>query len=122
MRIALFGYVVVYALAISVAILDDLKSKKAFWDTASDVVLLPLGFVGLFLYGCEAANPILKSVWKLVAPLIVIGQLVANLVGRYHYLTKKRAITQRDEVAFADIFTVVLLLPMFIANLAFAFR
>ena len=106
MRVALTIYAAIYVFVIIVTIDADLKSKKALWETASDAVLLPLGLVGLVLYGFDVANPDLKLVWRLLAPLIIVGQITTNLFG--HYLTKKRIIIERHEVWFADIVTVVL--------------
>lgn len=120
MRVALAVYAAVYIFMIAHTIVTDLKSKEPLWDVASDAVLLPLGLVGVILYGFDVANPDLKLAWKLVAPLIVVGQVATNLFGRYLY--KKRVIPERDAVWFADIVAFMLLLPMFLANLAFAFR
>ena len=120
MRVALAIYAGVYIVAITVTIVANLKSKAPLWDTASDVILLPLGLAGIILYGFGVANHDLKLVWRLLAPLIIVGQVATNLLGRY--LTRKRSVTERDAVWFSDIFTVILLLPMFMTNLAFAFR
>jgi hypothetical protein len=120
MRVALAIYAGGYIVAITVTIVTNLKSKAPLWDTASDVILLPLGLIGIILYGSGVANHDLKLVWRLLAPLIIVGQVAANLLGRY--LIKKRGVTERDAVWFADAVTVILLLPMFMTNLAFAFR
>ncbi len=122
MSIALSIYAAVYMIAITVAIVDNLRSKGPLWDTASDVILLPLGLVGIFLYGLGITNPEVKLAWKLVAPILVVGQVAANVLGRYR--TKKRVETEisKSAVLFSDIVTTILLLPMFLTNLAFAFR
>jgi hypothetical protein len=120
MRVALAIYAGGYIIAITVTIVANLKSKAPLWDSASDVILLPLGLVGMILYGFGVANHDVKLVWKLLAPLIIVGQVATNLLGRY--LTKKRSVTERDAVWFSDVFTVILLLPMFMINFAFAFR
>jgi hypothetical protein len=120
MRVALAIYAGGYIIAITVTIVANLKSKAPLWDSASDVILLPLGLVGMILYGFCVANHDLKLVWKLLAPLIIVGQVATNILGRYP--TKKRSFTERDAVWFSDVFTVILLLPMFMINFAFAFR
>ena len=120
MRIALASYAGVYLVVITVTIVANLKSKAPPWDTASDVILLPLGLVGIILYCSGVANHELKFVWRLLAPLIIVGQVATNLLGRY--LTRKRSVVERDAVWFSDAFTVIFLLPMFIINLTFAFR
>lgn len=119
MRVALGIYAVVYVTAIAVTIVADIRSKDPFWEIASDAVLLPLGLVGIILYGIDVSNPNIKLAWRLLAPLIVVGQVSTNLFGRYR--NKERIVTERHAVWFADFFTVMLLLPMFITNLAFAF-
>lgn len=120
MRVALAIYAGVYTVASTVTLVTNLKSKAPLWNTTSDVILLPLGLVGIILYSFGVANHDLKLLWRLLAPLIVIGQVSTNLLARY--LTMKSSVTERDAVWVSDIFTVILLLPMFITNLAFAFR
>ena len=121
MKIALGVYAAVYALVTIVTIVDDLRSNDPLWDTASDVILLPLGLVGIVLYLLGVPHPDLKAAWKLVAPIIIAGQLATNLLGRY--LWKKRNPTEdSDAIRFTDITATLLLVPMFMANLAFAYR
>lgn len=49
MRVALAIYAGGYIIAITVTIVANLKSKAPLWDSASDVILLPLGLVGMIL-------------------------------------------------------------------------
>ncbi|HEY2392800.1 MAG TPA: hypothetical protein VGK22_16615 [Candidatus Angelobacter sp.] len=122
MSAALAIYTVVYVVVSTVTIVADLKSRRSLWETGSDVFFLPLGLAGIVLYGFGAANPGLKLMWRMLAPLIVVGQVATNLLGRTRFLTHKRSNAGRDAIWVADIVTIILLLPMFATNLIFAFR
>lgn len=122
MRIALIGYAVVYGLAISVTILDDLKSKRSLWDTASDVVLLPLGWVGILLCHFGVANPRHQIDMEGGCPSHCRWADRGGASCSSPLPPREGANTGRDGRSFADVFTFLLLVPMFMINLAFAFR
>jgi hypothetical protein len=121
MKTVLVVYAAFYSFVAIVTIVDDLRSGKSVWDTSSDLILLPLGLLGILLYRFDVSNVDVKSAWKIVAPTIVAGQIATNLIGRF--LMKKRVGAEHgDAVLFSDVVSPLLLVPMFLANLAFAFR
>jgi hypothetical protein len=120
MKTALTIYAAIYVIAASMTVLDDIKSNKSRLETLSDVILLPLGLVGILLYWFALPSPDIKAVWKVAAPVIVIGQIATNLFGRY-LTTNRMGKEHHDAVGFTDIVTTLILAPMFLTNLAFAF-
>ena len=59
----------VYSIVAIITIVDDLRSENPRWDTASDVVLLPLGLVGIILYRLGVPDPDLRATWRVAAPM-----------------------------------------------------
>src|SRR4051794_4372755 len=120
MKTALGVYAAVYTVAAIVTIWDDPRSGHSAWDTAMDIVLMPLGLIGLLLFLNGVSNPEVKWLWKFAAPIVVAGLIVNSLRGRYR--TKKKLGAQyRGAALFSDVVTTMLLVPMFIVNLVFAF-
>jgi len=87
------------------------------------VVLLPLWLVGIFLYGFGVANLDVKWMWRCVAPILVVGLVSSNVLGRRRHLANKDIdkASFENAIRFSDIATAILLLPMFMTNLVFAF-
>lgn len=122
MKIALAIYAAVYVILAVVTITNDLRWKESAWDTASDSILLPLGLAGIALFGLEVNHPDMKTAWKLIAPIIVVGQVANNILGRYRAIAAGESDNDKHGIVVADVFSVLLLLPMFAINLAYAFR
>ena len=125
MRAATYIYAGFYLLFAAWVIASDVKDKDPLWDVASDVFLLPLGFVGMLLFLTEAANPSIKSLWKGACVLIIAGQVFTNIFSRR--LTLKGGAGRRAEevpqwaILAADLTAVAVLAPMFVMNALFAF-
>lgn len=106
-------------------IIDNFKGEEAWWDVASDGILLPLGAIGIALFLFDVDSTFLKSVWKVVSVLVVAGQVASNLVLRHLTLTEETNLNPEEisqwAILGADLTTVVLLVPMFALNLLYAF-
>ena len=106
-------------------IASDVKDKELWWDIASSAILLPLGGIGIVLYVLGVNDASLKSTWKVISILIVAGQLLTNVVSRHLMLSGERDLDPEKisqwAILVADLFTVMLLAPMFVLNILFAF-
>jgi hypothetical protein len=122
----IYIYIVVYWLFVISTIIDDVKDREPWWDVASEAILLPLGGIGIFLFLFDVSGPSLKFVWKGISILIIIGQLVTNLLSRRLLLAGKRDIDPAKIsqwiILVADLTAIVILVPMAVMNLKFAFK
>ncbi len=104
---------------------SDLKNKEPWWDAAADVILLPLGGIGLLFFLFSVEIPSIKSAWKVISILVLTGQLFSNVVSRRLTLAgktdlKPEALSQWA-ILGADLTVIILLAPMFFLNILFAF-
>jgi hypothetical protein len=119
-------YAGVYLLFSAWTISSDVKEKEPFWDIVADLVLLPMGGIGILLFVFGVDEPGLKSTWKLISIVIVAGQVFTNVVSRYLTLAGKTSMNpaamSQWTILAADLVTVLFLAPMFFMNILFAFR
>lgn len=118
MTAALAIYALLYAAMAVISVFYDFRSRTPLWDKAADLVLLPLGFAGILFYGLNSVD--LKPLWMFFAPLIVVGLSATAIFSRLRTI-KQLGDGERAAVAVADVVTVLLLVPMFWINLAYAF-
>ena len=125
MKILIYIYCVLYALFLIWTIIEAFQSEDPWWETLSDVVLLPLGGIGMVLFLLSVSDPFLKSIWRVVAIAIVVGQLLTNVISRHRMLTGQ---TEQDPekisqwaILGADLTTIVFLAPMIALNFLYAF-
>ena len=126
MRTLIYIYVVGYALAVIWTIFDNLKEKEPWWDIASDLILLPLGFIGMLLYLFDVDDPSwIRSMWKGVTILIIVGQLISNVLHRHLVFSGKTELDPKTisqwTILFADLTSILLLAPMVALNILYAF-
>ena len=125
LTILIYIYTGLYFLFSAWTIASDVKDKEPWWDIAASVVLLPLGGIGILLFVFNVNDPSIKSTWKVISVLVVAGQLFANVVSRHLTLAGKTALNPEKisqwTILAADLFTVLLLAPMFAMNILFAF-
>lgn len=122
----IYLYVAGYALVVVWGINDSFKEKEPWWDTASDLILLPLGFVGMLLYLFNVDEPSwIRSVWKGVTVMIITGQLITNLLHRRRVLSGKTELKPQEisqwTILAADLTAIVLPAPMVALNVIYAF-
>lgn len=121
----IYIYTAFYWLFSISTIIDDIKTKEPWWDIASDAVLLPLGGIGILLFILDVSDPTLKFVWKGFSVLIIAGQLVTNVLYRHLTLGEKTQVDPKHisqwTLLFADLTTVIILAPMAVMNVKFAF-
>ena len=92
---------------------------------AAGAVLLPLGGIGMLLFVLGVDDPAIKSIWKVISVLVVSGQLFTNLASRHLTLVGKTDLNPEGisqwAILGADLAVVLLLAPMFVLNILFAF-
>lgn len=125
LRTLIYIYEGAYLLFLVWTILDDVKEKEPWWDVASDVILLPLGGIGIFLFLFDVSDPSIKVAWKAISILIVAGQIIENVISRHLTLAGKTVLRPEEisqwRILMSDLTTIILLAPMFALNLIFAF-
>jgi hypothetical protein len=107
------------------AIVTDFTEKQPWWDAVSDLILLPLGGVGIVLYLFGVEEPIVKSIWKVVTVVIIVGQLFSNIGARHLVLSGQTEVDTEDisqwGILFSDLAIVIVLAPMALINVFYAF-
>jgi hypothetical protein len=106
-------------------IVDDVKDKHPLWRTASDALLALLACAGMVFYFIDLENRVLVLVWRPISVLLLAGQIFINFYERNLALTGRDAAIDLSGLSsravwFADIFTMVVVLPALIINLIFA--
>ena len=125
MKILTYIYAAAYAVFVVWVIIDNAKSQEPWWDVTSDAVLLPLGGIGMVLFFLSVESSFISSTWKVVAILIVAGQLLTNVVYRRLILSGKSDLNveriSQWAILAADLTSIILLAPMFAMNFMYAF-
>lgn len=106
-------------------IVEAIQGNEPWWDVASDVLLLPLGGVGMVLFITGVDAPIIKSIWKVVSVAIIVGQVITVMASRHRTLSGKDDIDSKKisqwHILAADLFTIIFMVPMGFLNLKYAF-
>jgi hypothetical protein len=101
------------------------KEREPWWDVAADVILLPLGAIGILLFLFSVNDPSIKSTWRVISIMVVAGQLFTNVFSRHLTLAGKTDLNPERAsqltILGADLTVIVLLAPMFALNMLFAF-
>ena len=125
LNILIYIYTVIYFLFSAWIIVSDVRHKEPRWDLTADVVLLPLGGIGIILFLFSVNDPSIKSIWKVFSILIIAGQLFTNVVSRYLTLVGRTDLRPEKishwAILGADLIVVLFLAPMFALNILFAF-
>ena len=125
MRTLIYIYAAGYAIFAVWAIVTDFTEKQPWWDIVSDLILLPLGGAGILLYLFGVNDPLIKSSWKVVTVVIIIGQIFSNFGARHLVLSGQTEIDTEDisqwAILVSDLVIVIVLAPMALLNAFYAF-
>jgi hypothetical protein len=126
LKTLIYIYVAGYALVVVWGVVDGFKEREPWWDIASDLILLPLGFIGMLLYLFDVDDTSwVRSMWKGVTVAIIVGQLITNLLHRRRVLSGKTELKPEQisqwTILAADLTAIVLLGPMVALNVIYAF-
>jgi hypothetical protein len=119
MKLALSIYALLYAALTTLTVMDDFRAKKSLVEKLCDSLLMPLGLVGIVLFIYPVQQMQIKMLWRFIAPVVVIGPGILNVCMRYRIISRDKIAT--DERIFSDVVTIILLAPMFAANIVFAY-
>jgi hypothetical protein len=121
-------YVVVYLALGALLIADFLKlipgeedSSSKAWESPVDLFLWGVGLAGVLLFMGKVDILWVKSCWKPISVLLLAAQVSLNIWGRLRHFREVTRV-DRDGVFFADIFTIISLLPALLLNIGYAFR
>ena len=118
-------YTVIYLLFSAWTIASVVKERDPWWEKAADIILLPLGVIGILLFLFGVGDPSIKSTWRVISILIVAGQLFTNVFSRHLTLAGKTDLNPERvsqwAILGADLAVIALLVPMFALNMLFAF-
>lgn len=125
LKLLIYIYAVLYGPFLIWTLIDARTSPDPRWEILSDVVLLTLGGIGILLFLLSVGSPFLKSLWRVVSIVIVVGQLASNVLSRHETRGGKtelnpEKISEGAKLA-ADLVTIVLLMPMIVLNFMYAF-
>lgn len=128
MRFLLIGYTVVFALGALVAAIAAMlpenvgEEKESTTEHVMDGITAVILLAGMIFILVGADNPILKSVWKIIVPLIGAYALWSSWKSRRKAIVAGEKQKDPTGVAFADIATLILLLPALGLNLFYSYR
>jgi hypothetical protein len=124
LNILIYIYTGIYLLFSALTIATDVKEREPWWDVAADVMLLPLGGIGMLFFLLSVNDPSMKSVWKVISIIVVVGQLFSNVFSRHLTLAGKTDLNPEKitkwAILGADLTAIVLMAPMFALNILFA--
>jgi len=124
-RIALYIYMGFYFYHSVSTVVEDIKDEAPLWIITIDAIMLSLGFTGMCLYELGFSALVVKRLWSAVSIMIIMYHAVVNILVRYMTL---RGLTEIDpkeitevETLSADLITIVILLPLIILNILYAY-
>ncbi len=124
----LLAYVVIYCcfglflfVAYARVVPKEDKEEDKRWETPLDLVLVVVGLAGMIFLVAGVDSNVLKVIWRPVSVALVTTQVVINVKGRRDMIRSGEAKPDDAEVCYADISTILFLLPSTVLNLCYAF-
>jgi hypothetical protein len=128
MRFLLIGYTVIFALGTLVGVItvmlpaDAGEEKESVIEHLMDGVTAAVLLAGMIFILVGAEDPLLKSIWKVIVPLIGGYALWSSWRSRRKAISAGERQKDPKGVAFADVGTLILLLPALVLNLFYSYR
>ena len=127
MRFLLIGYTVIFALGTLAGVIAVLlpaeagEEKESVIEHLMDGVTAAILLAGMIFILIGAEDPFLKTIWKVVVPLIGGYALWSSWRSRRRAISAGERQKDPKGVAFADISTLILLLPALALNLFYSY-
>jgi hypothetical protein len=129
-RLLLLAYIIIFAVAsvgleIAHAVIVPAHEKKndPWWDTPVDLILMISALAGMVFLFVDLQNPTVKTLWKPLSLVILVGQVYLNLRARIAWLRSPQDAKGRETlVRAADLSALALVAPSSVLNLVYAFR
>ncbi|MES2463930.1 MAG: hypothetical protein V4671_25450, partial [Armatimonadota bacterium] len=128
MRFLLISYIVLFATVVLAAVAaaflpqEPDKKKESVLEHIADGLTAAVLFAGMIFVFIGVDAPYLKNIWKVVVPILGGWALFASWKARRHAAVTGEMRENPAWAIFADIGSLVLLLPALALNLFFAFR
>ena len=128
-RYLLIGYIIIYcvfAIVLFVAYArivpeEDKKTDKP-WETPVDIGLMLVGLAGMVFLLIDLQSTTVKAIWQPLSIGLVAAQVFLCLRARIAMLRSGEITKEERGVIYADISTMLFLLPSFCLNIFYAFR
>ncbi len=126
MHYLLLAYITLFSLGFAALFVIELmvtepEEREPPLETFLDFLLVILLFAGMLLLAAGVDSAALKHAWKGVSVLLAVFAVISNLRGRHKDLQDPEVAEDRSLVAFADVGTLLMLLPAIGFNLYYAF-
>ncbi len=118
-NIALWGYFLLYA-GINMADFFDPETRGGSAEFGVNLVLFLVGSIGLVAYAVRVEAPRMIGLWRVVAPLFLIGQITAMVMFP---IPQDPSLSARDNGTITMIVLVLvalLLTPLMVIHFRFA--
>ncbi|MGC4071720.1 MAG: hypothetical protein QM760_04255 [Nibricoccus sp.] len=128
MRLLLISYTVIFGLGSLVAAVAAMlpaeagEEKESAIEHVIDGVTAAVLLSGMIFLLVGAENPFLKNTWKIIVPLIGGHQLWSSWRSRRKAIVAGEKQKDPKGVRFADVATLILLLPALAMNLFYSYR
>lgn len=128
-RSLLIGYVIIYCVfaiflfgAYKRIVPEEEKKADKPWETPLDLIMVTVGLAGMVFLLADLKSDTLKFVWRPVSIMLAVAQLYGNLRARLELFRSGEAKEGEPEIGYADISTILFLLPSICLNIYCAFR
>jgi hypothetical protein len=124
-RIALYIYMGFYFYHSVSTVAADIKDEEPLWIIIMDAALLSLGFTGMCLYELGVSALVVKRLWRGASILIIMYHAVVNIIAHHMILRGWTEVDPKEvtrvEMLSAALLTIVILLPLMILNILYAY-
>jgi hypothetical protein len=125
----LIGYIIIYSLfaiflfvAHARIVPEEAKKTDKPWETPVDIVLAIIGLAGMVFLVMDFQSATVKAIWRPLSIGLVAVQVFLCLKNRITILRSGEMKAREPALLFADISTMLFLLPSFYSNIYYAFR
>ena len=124
MQFIIYAYICIFALMAFVMcvgeLLADPNERDPIWETVCDTAAAGVLLAGMVFFVVRADSQVLRMIWLILAPLAAGYVVFSSLSARKKEVLATKANIARTRFAFADVGTIMFVIPAFAINLIFA--